>query len=182
MDTETTGLQDGEICQIALIDNHAETVLYTLIKTVKTIPNDATIIHGITDDMVKDMPMYAEIAPKLQEILSGQTIVVFNAVYDRKMLHKSAERHNMEHYDWKQRCTWLCAMGAYAEFFGDWNDYHHSYRWQPLSRAAQNCGVKVDNAHDALGDCLMTLGVTNHLINWYKIGVAWKKLPDDDVE
>lgn len=168
LDTETTGLHDGEICQIAIIDNEGKTVFCSMIKTFNPIPSDATVIHGINDEMVKDSPTYPQIAPRIQTLLKGQTVVVFNAVYDRKMLHKTAECYAMEHYDWKQQGTWLCAMEAYAEFFGDWNDYHKSYRWQPLTRAARNCGVKVDKAHDALGDCIMTLGVTNHLLKWYK--------------
>lgn len=46
-----------------------------------------------------------------------------------------------------------------SEFYGDWNDYHQSYRWQKLAFAASHMGVEVDNEHDALGDTLMTLGV-----------------------
>lgn len=47
-----------------------------------------------------------------------------------------------------------------AEFHGDWNDYHQSYRWQKLTDAVRQMRVTVDaKAHDALGDCLMTLAV-----------------------
>lgn len=168
LDTETTGLHDGEIVQLAVVRNDGQIEWNTLIKPVQPIPLDATVIHGITDGMVSDAPTFADIAPSLQDLLKGQTVVVYNAVYDRKMLHKSAERHNLERYDWKQQGTWLCAMEAYAEFFGDWNNYHNSYRWQPLTRAAQNCGVRVDNAHDAVADCIMTMGVANHMLKWYK--------------
>ena len=52
-----------------------------------------------------------------------------------------------------------CAMQAYAELHGEWSEEKGRYRWQKLSTAAQQQGVKVENAHRALGDCLMTLGV-----------------------
>lgn len=52
-----------------------------------------------------------------------------------------------------------CAMQAYAELHGEWNAEKGRYRWQKLSTAAQQQGVKVENAHRALGDCLMTLGL-----------------------
>ena len=50
-------------------------------------------------------------------------------------------------------------MQAYAEFHGEWAEEKGRYRWQKLSIAAQQQGVTVQNAHRALGDCWMTLGV-----------------------
>ena len=50
-------------------------------------------------------------------------------------------------------------MQAYAELHGEWSEEKGRYRWQKLSTAAQQQGVKVENAHRALGDCLMTLGL-----------------------
>ena len=52
-----------------------------------------------------------------------------------------------------------CAMQAYAELHGEWSAEKGRYRWQKLSAAAAQQGVTVTNAHRALGDCLMTLGV-----------------------
>lgn len=172
LDTETTGLYDAEICQLAVVRNDGQIEWNTLIKTIQPIPPDATNIHGITDAMVSDAPTYAQISEDLQNLLKGQTVVIYNAVYDRKMLHRSAERNGLEHYAWKENTTFLCAMEAFAEFYGEWNDYHQSYRWQTLKRAALHCHVNADNAHDAAGDCLMTRGITDHMLNWYKNKVA----------
>lgn len=164
LDTETTGLYEGEIVQIAIINSAGENLLDTLVKPKLPIPADATAIHGITDEMVKDAPGWPEIAPKIQEILNGQLLVVYNAVYDRKMMHQTAERHNLPKIEWKEICSWHCAMEAYAEYFGDYNSYRNSYRWQKLVVAARNCGQPTDDAHDALADCLMTLSVTKHML------------------
>lgn len=170
LDTETTGLNDGEICQIAIIDDTGKTLLNTLIKTAYPIPPDATAIHGWTDDHVKDSPDWKLIAPEVRRLLEGKLVIVYNAVYDRKMMHKSAERHGMEKIDWKEIAQFECAMEAYAVHYGEWNNYHQSYRWQRLSHAARHEGVIVENAHDALGDCLMTLGVVNAMLKHYADG------------
>jgi len=164
LDTETTGLTRGEICQIAIINSNGETLLDTLVKTKEPIPDDATRIHGITDGMVKDAPSWLDIIPVVKQILNGRLLVVYNAVYDRKMMHQSSERHGLEKIEWKEIATWLCAMEAFAEYYGDWNSYHQSYRWQKLSNAAFYCDVEVENAHNALGDCLMTLGVVRAML------------------
>lgn len=164
LDTETTGIKIGEIIQIAIISSAGETLVDSLVKPVKPIPSDSTKIHGITDDMVKDAPSWIDLAPNIKSILEGQLLVVYNATYDRGMMHQTAERHNLPKTEWKEISTWLCAMDAFSEFYGEWNDYYQSYRWQKLSFAALHCGFTAENAHTALGDCLMALDVTMHML------------------
>ncbi len=159
LDTETTGLRDGEICQIAVIDAEGKTLIDTLVKPLHGIPFDASRIHGIYDNDVKDAPTWRDVAPLVQAAITRRDVVVYNAVYDRKFMHKSAEACGMEKIDWKTISPFFCAMEAFAEFYGDWNNYHSSYTWKSLSTAAQYLNITVENAHSALGDCLMTLGV-----------------------
>jgi len=165
LDTETTGLHRGEICQIAIINPSGETLLNSYVKTVNPIPLAAQQIHGISDAMVADAPTWNTVSEQVREIVAGRDVVVYNATYDRKMMHQSAEAAGMPKTDWKTFSWWYCAMLSYAEYRGDWNDYYGNYRWHKLSNAARQCGVKVENAHDALGDCLMTLGVMKYMAN-----------------
>lgn len=164
LDTETTGLEDGEVVQIAIIDKAGETLLDTLVKPKRPIPSDATEIHGITDEMCKDAPTWIDLAPKIKTILDGKLLVVYNAVYDRKIMHRTQERWDLPKIEWKEISTWLCAMEAFAEFYGDYNSYRGNYRWQKLVTAARHFGILPNNAHTALGDCLMTLAVTNAML------------------
>lgn len=163
LDTETTGLETGEIVEIAIIDNHGKTLLQSLVKPVNGIPDDAVAVHKITNEMVAHAPIFPEIAPRMLKAIAGKTVIAWNAVYDRKMLHKSAEASQIDKIDWKELNNWICAMEAYAEFKGDWDNYHQSYRWHKLNNAAWNCHVKIEDAHRALGDCLTTLGVVRYM-------------------
>lgn len=164
LDTETTGLYDGEICQIALLKSDGQVLLDTLVKPTRPIPPDATRIHGITDADVIDAPGWSLIAPALLEMIRGQDVIIYNAVYDRKMMHQAAEKCGMDKIDWKTHAGFHCAMEAFAELYGDWNDYHKSYRWQKLTAAAAYYGINSLNAHSALGDCLMTLAVCKAML------------------
>lgn len=164
LDTETTGLEDGEVVQIAIINNDGETLLDTLVKPNRPIPRDATAIHGITDEMCQSAPTWIDLAPKIKKILDGKLLVVYNAVYDRKIMHRTQERWDLPKIEWKEISTWLCAMEAFAEFYGDWNDYRGNYRWQKLVTAVRYFGILPNNAHSALGDCLMTLAVTKKML------------------
>jgi len=163
LDTETTGLERGEIVQISVIDSSGTALINTLVKPVEPIPASTTRIHGITNQMVAAAPRFVEVIDNLRQTLNGQQVIVYNAVYDRKMLHQSAEAAGIEKTDWKAISRWWCAMEAFAEVYGDWNSMRRSYRWQKLSIAARHYGISVVDEHSALGDCLTTLAVCKHM-------------------
>lgn len=165
LDTETTGLNDGEIVQIAIVRSSGDVLLDTLVRPVFPIPVDATRIHGITDDMVKDAPMWQEVVEQVKFIVTGENVVVYNATYDRKMMHQSAEKAGIMKIDWKSFSTWWCAMSAYAAHWGDWNSYHGNYRWQSLTNACDQQEIAIADAHTALGDALMTLALVKKCWN-----------------
>lgn len=157
LDTETTGLDSSaQICQIAIIDSSGNVLLDTLVKPTCPIPADASAVHGITDDMVKDAPGWEKIMFVVQDIIEARPVIVYNADYDTRMMIQSSKSVNLE---WWTTGVFHCAMLAYAEHYGDWNDYRKSYRWVRLTDAAFMEDVIVENAHNALGDCLMTLAV-----------------------
>ncbi|MCA0453393.1 MAG: 3'-5' exonuclease [Chloroflexi bacterium] len=160
LDTETTGLNRwDEICQIAVVNSHGHVLMDTYVKPAKPIPADATRIHGITNDMVMSAPNFAGVVTNLVGLLSGMNVIVYNALYDRKMLHQSADAIGLAKTDWRTLSRWWCAMETFAEIYGEWNSYHQSYKWQTLSTASRYYNPPVIDAHSALGDCQMTLAV-----------------------
>lgn len=165
LDTETTGLHDGEICQIAIIDAKGEVLLDTYVHTNFPIPADETRIHGITDEMVKDAPTWRELLPLIHSVLNDRDVVVYNAVYDRKMMHQSSEKAGMEKIEWKEVARWWCAMEIYAEHYGEWNSYRGNCVWQKLGTAYYRLtGEQLAGAHSALTDCQATLVVCNAMV------------------
>jgi DNA polymerase III subunit epsilon len=164
LDTETTGLDDGEIVQIAILERTGRILLDTLVKPKQPIPPSAFAIHGISDAMVEDSPTWALIQPEVFRLLQGRNVVIYNAVYDRKMMHKSSERWGLPKTEWKEIATFWCAMTHFAEVYGDWNDYRGNYRWQKLESAARYYNIPFQGkAHTALGDCMTTLAVCHAL-------------------
>lgn len=147
LDTETTGLHgDAEIVQIAIIDTSGRVLLDTLVRPTRAIPRDASAIHHITDERVKDAPTFADIAPKLRALLAGQRVIIYNADFDCRMLRQSATACGVVH---ELGCFFEDAMEPYSAWVGSWSSYHHSYRWQRLP----------GGDHSALGDCRACLKV-----------------------
>lgn len=164
LDTETTGLErPAEICEIAIIDPDGKALLDVLVKPALPIPPAASNIHGITNELVQDAPRWPEIRPEVLRLIDGKDVIVYNAKYDRQLMHWSDEAYNTPHVDYKANSTWFCAMEAYAEFYGEINSYYGSYRWQKLSNAMRQQGLPVsDNAHRAIDDALMTLQLVRY--------------------
>lgn len=160
LDSETTGLgYEAEICQIAIINSKGETLLDTLVKPVKPIPADATRIHGITNEHVKDCMGFNLLEAKVYDLLKNRHVIIYNRDYDVQMLNQS-NRQGRYSDDWNKVATYWCAMKHFAEIYGDYNSYYKSYRWKSLSVACGYYGIPVsENVHSALADCLMTLEV-----------------------
>ncbi len=83
-DLETTGVNTAtdRIVQISMIkvfpDGKEEKYNY-FVNPGMPIPAEATAIHGITDDMVKDKPMFPEIAPEIANIINGSDLAGYNS-------------------------------------------------------------------------------------------------------
>lgn len=142
LDTETTGLY-GEIVEISIITVAGETLLDTLIKPKETIPADATAIHGIGNETVKNAPAFAEAYPEIKRIVEAASrVIIYNASFDTGILAGDCHRHELPRLKFKSDC----AMKWYAAWYGDYSTFHGSFRWQKLT-----------GGHRALGDCLACL-------------------------
>jgi DNA polymerase-3 subunit epsilon len=164
LDTETTGLDaQAEVCDLAIVDANGQVLLNTLIRTVRPIPPEAYAIHGISDLDVVNAPAFAQVVDQLRGLLRERLVVVYNAAFDRQMLiqsHKAAKTPPK----YLQAANFVCAMELYAAHYGAWNSYYHSYRWQTLDKAAQQCRLAwAGEAHRALADAEMCRRVVRHM-------------------
>ena len=164
LDTETTGLDaDAEVVELAVIDCAGTVLLDTLVRPSGPVPAEAAAIHGITDAMLAAAPTWSEIHARFCDLVEGRQVVIYNHEFDVRVINQTARRYGLQApqgFDLVLEPGSIhCAMQAYAGFYGAWNEEKKSYRWQKLSAAAAQQGVTVTNAHSALGDCLMTLGV-----------------------
>ena len=164
LDTETTGLgDDAEVVELAVIDCAGVVLLDTLVRPSGPVPAEAGAIHGITDAMLADAPTWSEIHARFCGLVEGRQVVIYSREFDTRVITQTARRYGLpapQGFDLVLDPGRVhCAMQAYAEFRGEWSAEKGRYRWQKLSAAAQQQGVTVTNAHRALGDCLMTLGL-----------------------
>lgn len=161
LDTETTGLSShmDEIIQIAVIDTTGAVLFDSLIKPVHIERmyerGDSGIsahdIHGIDEAALNEAPTFPEVYPQLAALLRDRRIVIYNADFDTAMLDGDCDRHKLPRLKLSEV---ECAMFAYAQWYGEWSNYHEDYRWQPL-----------DGGHSALEDCRATLSRIRSMAN-----------------
>lgn len=82
LDTETTGLEDAEVVEIAITNPQGAPLLNTLVKPTIPIPEEAIAIHGITDEIVKDAPNFCEVYPQIVGGLTDKEVLIYNADFD----------------------------------------------------------------------------------------------------
>lgn len=144
LDTETTGL-DGEVIEVAICDVTGKPLFDRLIKPTCEIEPGAARVHGITNEMLKFEPTFAQVHEELGQLLDqASRIVIYNVEFDYNVLKNSCRAHNLPSLEWDKR--WQCAMKQYARYYGEWSHYHKSFTWQRLN-----------GGHRAMGDCLACL-------------------------
>lgn len=170
LDSETTGLGgDAEIVQIAIIDPAGRTLLDTYVKPTRPIPRDASAIHHITDAMVVDAPTFADIAPQLRGLLSGETVVIYNSDFDVRLMEQSAAARGIPIEIPAFAGEYKDAMEEYSAWCGEWSEWHQSYKWQKLP----------GGDHTAVGDCRACLAVIKRMAGVLNSSIVVPAMDDE---
>jgi len=106
-DLESTGVNTDtdRIVQIAAkkrFPDGTEEVKNILINPEIPIPIEASDVHGITDEMVKDSPTFKQLAVSMHKWFEGSDLCGFNSdSYDVLLLSAEMERAGVEFFTWQ---------------------------------------------------------------------------------
>jgi len=94
LDTETTGMDPStgdrlvEIGCVELVNKIPTGKTYHVyINPERPIPSEATAVHGITDEYVKNMPTFGELVGDFVDFIGNDMLVIHNADFDVKFLN-----------------------------------------------------------------------------------------------
>ncbi|MCM8762177.1 MAG: 3'-5' exonuclease [Candidatus Omnitrophica bacterium] len=149
LDVETTGLdsEKDRIVEIALIRIKQGSIvekLVTLLNPEIKIPPDVSLIHGITDEQIKDAPFFRDIAVKVLEIINQKTILVHNADFDIPFLKKELKLCGLELSEIKIIDTLAIARNNFC------------FTNNSLSTIASYYKIDTSGYHRAEADAMMT--------------------------
>jgi DNA polymerase III epsilon subunit-like protein len=162
LDTETTGMHlTAEVIELGVIDDQANVLFDSLIKPRGKIDPAAGRVHGITPEMLESAPSWETIWPLAEAVLMDRRIGVYNVEFDLRLIKQSHQRAWIR---WTlPEANFFDIMKLYAVFFGDWDSYHRSFRYQSLEQAGRQCGIRLPNAHRAVDDCILTRALLHHI-------------------
>ena len=99
LDTETTGLEHSqghrliEIGCVELIDRKLTGRHYhQYVNPQREIDAGAIEVHGITNEMLVDKPLFAQVVDNLLEFISGAELIIHNAPFDLGFLNSELNR------------------------------------------------------------------------------------------
>lgn len=92
IDVETTGINPcrDAIVQISAVRYQGDEkvdVMDTYINPLRKIPSEATMIHGITNDMVRSYPPIKEMRSRFMEVINDAILVGYNVLFDLRFLN-----------------------------------------------------------------------------------------------
>lgn len=161
-DLETTGTNIGkdrivEICILKVSPDASRESKTWLVNPEMYIPKEATEVHGISDDDVKDAPKFREIAPKIVEMISGADLAGFNSNrFDVPLLAEELLRAGFD-FDLSK----FKLVDAQTIF--------HKMEPRNLTAAYKfYCNKSLENAHSAEADVLATFEVLDAQVGKYE--------------
>ncbi len=147
-DTETTGVRPDKdrIIEIAAFDPIQNRTFSSLIKPDCPIPPEASAIHKITDEMVKDAPTFAEVGKLFIEFCSEDVVLIAhnNDSFDKPFLECEYKRNEVALPNW-----------PYIDSLKFSRKYRPDLPRHSLQHLREYHGIKANNAHRALDDVII---------------------------
>lgn len=172
LDFETTGIDPLEARAISvsykILDAQGEPAgegLDSLIQPYVPIPTEASDVHGITAEKLKDAPGSQDVLGRLVDLLNygadvwDRPLVIFNVRYDWTLLHAECRRHRLKA---PRAATQLLDPTIIDRTL---DKYRRGSR--KLIDMARHYGVSLEDAHSADADAIATAGIMRELILRY---------------
>ena len=160
-DLETTGVDTAkdrivEISMAKIMPDGEEIVKTRKLNPEMHIPEEATAIHGITDEDVKDCPTFAQVAKSLEQFIRGCDFGGFNSNrFDPPVLVEEFLRAGVD-VDFKRR-----------KFIDVQNIFHKKEQRTLVAAYKFYCDKDLDDAHSAEADTLATYEVLKAQLERY---------------
>lgn len=145
VDVETTGGRKPvhRVTEIGAVKLQGGAVIdrfQTLLHPERAIPASITRLTGISNDMVKDAPLFAEIADDFQAFLDGAIFAAHHVNFDYGFIKAEFERAGR-----RFRMPKICTCAGMRK-------YYPGYKSYSLKNLCQNFGISLETHHRALCD------------------------------
>lgn len=157
VDIETTGgnASQGSITEIAILITDGKTILNrfnSLVNPMRPIPLFIEKLTGINDAMVRDAPIFADLAKDVHEILQDKIFVAHNVNFDYSFI-----AHQLSQHGFKLNSRKLCTVRLSRKIFEDLPSYS-------LGNLCRSLNISIRDRHRAMGDAEATATLFHKLL------------------
>ncbi|OGI16814.1 MAG: hypothetical protein A2255_10250 [Candidatus Melainabacteria bacterium RIFOXYA2_FULL_32_9] len=177
-DTETTGTNIypkkgpvDKIIQMGIVKVDPDEkirpdgVINQLINPEVEIPEEATKVHHITNDMLKNEPIMNKVLPEYtKKYMDGNLLVAYNAKFDIGMINNEISEYNRKHQDKISNRKIYLTLDPYILIMRI-----HPYLGSKKTLNEQHkflFGRDVEGAHDALEDTKATINILKYCCHY----------------
>lgn len=164
IDVETTGLPlTSKIVEISAIrfEGYMPVEKFTtLINPERKIPEEATKINNITDEMVADAPKIWEVMPAFKKFVGSSPVVGHNLAFDLQFLYAygfDLDNPKQRFYYTQQLAKTVLVRASYKHNdYDDDDDYDYDVENYKLGTVCNYYGIFLSDVHRSCSDCLAT--------------------------
>jgi len=163
IDVETTGTDASvdRVVEVGIVVARGGEIVERrnwLVNPGRPIPKEASEVHKITDEDVKDAPPFEAVAEEIAAMLAGCVPAAYNAAFDRAFLGSEVTRSSAtgaasapppalrRNVDWVDPLVWA-------------RELQQGERSRALGEVAARLGISLENAHRASDDAEAALRV-----------------------
>jgi DNA polymerase-3 subunit epsilon len=159
VDIETTGgnASGSRITEIAIIIHDGTGITdrwETLVNPQKEIPLPIFALTGINNEMVRNAPIFDDIAEKVLQLLTDRIFVAHNVNFDYSFI-----RHQLEEAGFKWTARKLCTVRAARKIKPGLGSYS-------LGNLCRSLDIPIEQRHRAGGDADATAILFSRLLEW----------------
>lgn len=143
MHSKNTGAAElAEVVEIAILDSSGVPLADELVKPKYHIQPSATLEHGITDEMVDIAPKWSEVLPKVEELLAGKKVCVYDTDSELLAIKNSFKNyHNRYALD---DDNFISVMDLYSRYKNERDHHSGALKVYQLEEAARMLGIEIE--------------------------------------
>jgi DNA polymerase-3 subunit epsilon len=158
VDIETTGgnAGTGSITEIAILISEGKEIIHrytTLVNPMRPIPIFIEKLTGISNELVKDAPIFGQVAKEVFELLQDKIFVAHNVNFDFSFIS-----HQLAQHGFKLQSRKLCTVRLSRKIFQDLPKYS-------LGHLCRSLGIEIESRHRAMGDAEATAVLFHRLLD-----------------
>lgn len=149
-DLETTGIsaESDEVVEISAVkvkDGVAVEEFGTLVNPERPMPISASLVNGITDEMLKDAPVFQDVLADFLKFAGDNVLVGHNIhTFDMKFIYRDSKKF----YGKIPDNDYIDTLTLARQYISGLSRYR-------LVDLAEHYGISPEGAHRALNDCYM---------------------------